>query len=108
MLPENKTQKNASNRISAAPEMALLRGTDDPFNCVAEELALVEHNLVRAIRSREPDLTQISAHLVHSGGKRVRPMVTLLAYLAFGGKRIQDIVDIATAGQGIRVQEVRT
>jgi geranylgeranyl pyrophosphate synthase len=53
--------------------------------------------LTRAIRSRERDLTNISAHLVHSGGKRVRPMVTLLAYLAFGGKRIQDIVDIATA-----------
>jgi octaprenyl-diphosphate synthase len=60
-------------------------------------LQLVEENLIRAIRSRERDLTNISAHLVHSGGKRVRPMVTLLAYLAFGGKRIQDIVDIATA-----------
>jgi octaprenyl-diphosphate synthase len=42
-------------------------------------------------------LTDISAHLIHGGGKRVRPMVTLLAFLAFGGKRIQDIVDIATA-----------
>ena len=72
-------------------------GADDPFNCVAEELQLVEENLLRAIRSREADLTNISAHLVYSGGKRVRPMITLLAYFAFGGKRIQDIVDIATA-----------
>ncbi|HKY08427.1 MAG TPA: polyprenyl synthetase family protein [Candidatus Binatia bacterium] len=75
----------------------MLFGPDDPFQCVAEELQLVEENLTRAIQSRERDLTNISAHLVHSGGKRVRPMVTLLAYLAFGGKRIQDIVDIATA-----------
>ena len=77
--------------------LSLLHGADDPFNCVADELQLVEENLIRAIRSRERDLTNISAHLVHSGGKRVRPMVTLLAYFAFGGNRVQDIVDIATA-----------
>ncbi|HEX2931494.1 MAG TPA: polyprenyl synthetase family protein [Candidatus Binatia bacterium] len=75
----------------------LLHGTDDPFNCVTKELQLVEENLFRAVRSRERDLTDISAHLIQGGGKRIRPMVTLLAYFAFGGHRIQDIVDIATA-----------
>jgi octaprenyl-diphosphate synthase len=58
---------------------------------------LVEENLSRAIRSRENELTDISEHLICGGGKRVRPMVTLLAYLAFGGKQTRDIVDIATA-----------
>jgi geranylgeranyl pyrophosphate synthase len=77
--------------------ISLLRGADDPFNCVSDEIQLVEESLNRAIRSREQGLTDISAHLVQSGGKRVRPMITLLAYFAFGGKRIQDIVDIATA-----------
>ncbi len=57
----------------------------------------MEENLARAIRSREQALTDIAAHLIHGGGKRVRPMVTLLAFLAFGGKPTQDIVDIATA-----------
>jgi geranylgeranyl pyrophosphate synthase len=75
----------------------LLHGSKDPFSCVSAALELVEENLSRAIRSREPDLSEISAHLIHSGGKRVRPMVTLLAYFAFGGERTQDIVDIATA-----------
>jgi octaprenyl-diphosphate synthase len=42
-------------------------------------------------------LTDIAAHLIDGGGKRVRPMVTLLAHLACGGKGTQDIVDIATA-----------
>ena len=74
-----------------------LQGANDPFSYVTEELKLVEDNLVKAIRSREPKLTDISGHLICGGGKRVRPMVTLLAYLAFGGKRSQDIVDIATA-----------
>lgn len=99
LIHEPKTQKLESDRkvVPTAPDIALLCGADDPFGCVAEELKLVEENLIRAIRSRERDLTDISAHLVHSGGKRVRPMVTLLAYRAFGGKRVQDIVDIATA-----------
>ena len=75
----------------------LLHGSKDPFACVSEGLERVEENLARAIRSREQDLTDISAHLILSGGKRVRPMVTLLAYSAFGGQDTQDIVDIATA-----------
>src|SRR5438105_108373 len=74
-----------------------LQGAGDPFSYVSDELELVEKNLGRAIRSREQDLSDIAAHLIQSGGKRVRPMVTLLAYFAFGGERIQDIVDIATA-----------
>ena len=75
----------------------LLHGSKDPFACVSEGLERVEENLARAIRSREQDLTDISAHLILSGGKRVRPMVTLLAYSAFGGQDTQDIVDIAPA-----------
>jgi geranylgeranyl pyrophosphate synthase len=74
-----------------------LQGAGDPFSYVSEELELVEDNLKRAIRSREQILTDIAAHLIYGGGKRVRPMVTLLAFLAFGGKRTKDIVDIATA-----------
>jgi octaprenyl-diphosphate synthase len=74
-----------------------LQGANDPFSYVAEELQLVEKNLMRAIRSREQALTDIAAHLIEGGGKRVRPMVTLLAYFGFGGKHTQDIVDIATA-----------
>jgi len=74
-----------------------LQGANDPFSFVGNELRLVEENLVRAIRSREHELTDISGHLIYGGGKRVRPMVTLLAYEAFGGNHIADIVDIATA-----------
>ena len=75
----------------------MLKGLNDPFSYVSDELGLVEANLTRAIRSREQELTDISGHLIVGGGKRVRPMVTLLAYAAFGGKRVKDIVDIATA-----------
>jgi geranylgeranyl pyrophosphate synthase len=74
-----------------------LKGAIDPFNCVTEELELVEQSLTRSIRSSERSLTEISSYLIHGGGKRIRPMVTLLAFRLFGGKRINDIVDIATA-----------
>ena len=74
-----------------------LRGKCDPFSSVNAELELVEKNLTHAIRSREQMLTDISGYLIHGGGKRVRPLITLLSFLALGGKKTRDIVDIATA-----------
>jgi octaprenyl-diphosphate synthase len=86
---------------AAAPEIERkipsFSEASDPFSYVSSELNLVEQSLARAISSREQSLTDIAAHLIGGGGKRVRPMVTLLAFLAFGGKRTKDIVDIATA-----------
>lgn len=78
-------------------KMPSFRGAVDPFTCVAEELELVEQSLTRSIRSSESALTEIASHLIHGGGKRIRPMVTLLAFKVFGGKRVDDAVEIATA-----------
>jgi octaprenyl-diphosphate synthase len=69
----------------------------DPLKSVARELDLVEQTLAQAICSREQNLTDIAGHLINGGGKRVRPMVTLLTHLGLGGKGSQDIVDIASA-----------
>lgn len=79
------------------PKASLSRGLIDPFTCAATELDLVEESLKRSIRSAERTLTDISSHLIMGGGKRIRPMVTLLAFKAFGGKKVRDIVEIATA-----------
>ena len=96
------TRPKPVKRVSAIPSavprrIPSLRGAGDPFSYVSEELDLVEKNLAKAIRSREQALTDIAAHLILGGGKRIRPVVTLLAFLAFDGKRTQDIVDIAAA-----------
>ena len=69
----------------------------DAFKSVARELDLVEQNLARAIVSREQGLTGIAGHLIDGGGKRIRPLVTLLSHLALGGDGSRDIIDIATA-----------
>lgn len=78
-------------------EASSFGGAVDPFTCVAEEMELVEQNLARSIRSDESALTEISSHLIHGGGKRIRPMVTLVAFKLFTGRRVADVIDIATA-----------
>ncbi len=64
---------------------------------IAQALDLVEQRIQAQLRSREPLLTEISTYLVGSGGKRVRPAVTLLVYRACGGRALDAIVDVATA-----------
>lgn len=104
-LPTESSLLHENKRKTAGPSFvadlvrkaAPFRGAIDPFACVAEELELVERNLTRSIRSSEHALTEISSHLIHGGGKRVRPLVTLLAFKLFSGKEVDDIVDIATA-----------
>ena len=48
-------------------------------------------------RSRESEITDIASHLIGGGGKRIRPVITLLTFNAFHGKREEDAVDIAAA-----------
>jgi octaprenyl-diphosphate synthase len=64
---------------------------------IADALDLVEARLAERVRSREPLLAEISTYLIGSGGKRVRPTVTLLVYRACGGRAWGDIIDVAAA-----------
>ena len=52
------------------------------------ELGLVEDALGKAVASDVVLLSTASEHIIHSGGKRVRPRVVLLSYKAVGGKDI--------------------
>lgn len=69
----------------------------DQYGPVARQLRMVEQRLLDCMRSKEPELTEISSELIKGGGKRLRPMLTLLVFNAFGGKREDDAVDIAAA-----------
>jgi octaprenyl-diphosphate synthase len=64
---------------------------------VAEELARVERKIRDSVVSEEPLLTDIATYVIAAGGKRIRPMVTLLAFQALGGEDVQQAVDLATA-----------
>lgn len=69
----------------------------DQYGPVARQLRQVEQRLLDCMRSKEPELTEISSELIKGGGKRLRPMLTLLVFNTFGGKREDDAVDIAAA-----------
>ena len=57
----------------------------------------MEEKLATTIGSTVPTLSDIAAHLIEGGGKRVRPTVILLAFNAFKGQREEEILEVATA-----------
>ncbi len=64
---------------------------------VAEELSLVESRLKECSRADIDMLSEIASYVVESGGKRMRPIVTLLSFKVVGGTDIKKAVDMATA-----------
>jgi octaprenyl-diphosphate synthase len=69
-------------------------GWDGP---ISEELEMVEDEIRRNVRSQQEMLTEISMHIIGSGGKRIRPGVSLLAYHAVGGQKPEEVISIAAA-----------
>lgn len=64
---------------------------------IKDELQMVEQEIHRSIRSEQPVLTEICDYVISSGGKRMRPGVTILSYLASGGKDVSEAIKIAAA-----------
>src|SRR5438309_11656790 len=64
---------------------------------VANELALVEARIRQSNVTEEPLLHDIARYVIESGGKRTRPIVTLLAFRALGGTEVRRAVDLAAA-----------
>jgi len=68
-------------------------GTDT----IQEGLTAIEEHLLSVVDSEIDVLQDASAHILTSGGKRIRPQMSLLAYLASGGQNLDDVVPIAAA-----------
>src|SRR5256712_3986092 len=64
---------------------------------VAPEMALVEAKIRQSIVSEEPLLHDIARYVIEAGGKRIRPMVTLLAFRALGGTDAAQAIHLAAA-----------
>lgn len=82
------SQLDESARRGVRPERAQAALADVPR--LAESLAALEQELTLATEDAEERLRAAARHLVSAGGKRIRPMVTLLGCGACGG-------DMATA-----------
>lgn len=64
---------------------------------IKDELSKVDQEIRRSIHSEQPVLTEICDYVLSSGGKRMRPGVTILSYLANGGKEVSEAIKIAAA-----------
>jgi octaprenyl-diphosphate synthase len=62
-----------------------------------EGVDAVEEILLGSIDSEVDLLNEASRHILHSGGKRIRPQVALLAYLAAGGNDQLEAAPMAAA-----------
>ena len=60
-------------------------------------LEAVEERLHSVVESDVAILDEASRHIIESGGKRVRPRLVFLSYLAAGGKEIESAVSLAAA-----------
>jgi octaprenyl-diphosphate synthase len=64
---------------------------------IADGLAAIDELLVTVVDSEVQTLHEASVHILTSGGKRVRPQMALLAYLAAGGEEMDEVIPVAAA-----------
>jgi len=64
---------------------------------IGKQLAEVEETLEKAVASDVEPLSKASKHIIRGGGKRLRPRVVLLSYLAAGGRDASSAVSLAAA-----------
>jgi geranylgeranyl pyrophosphate synthase len=71
--------------------------TNTVTETVQRGIEAVETTLMAAVDSEIELLNDASRHILTSGGKRLRPHVALLSYLAAGGENVDEVVPMATA-----------
>ena len=64
---------------------------------IGEGMEAVEETLEQVVSTDIETLQDASVHIITSGGKRIRPRLVLLSYLACGGKDLADVYDLAAA-----------
>lgn len=66
-------------------------------DAIEKGLDAIEDHLLEAVNSDVAVLHDASAHILTSGGKRVRPQMSFLAYLAAGGENLDEVLPVAAA-----------
>ena len=64
---------------------------------LGDHLARVEEVLVRAVTVEEAFLTEVAGHLIHAGGKRLRPALVVASAVAAGAEVTDRVVEGAAA-----------
>lgn len=66
-------------------------------DAIEKGLDAIQDHLLAAVNSDVAVLHDASAHILTSGGKRIRPQMSLLAYMAAGGENLDEVLPIASA-----------
>lgn len=77
--------------------MVMNIATETVSESLQRGLEAVETILMTAVDSEIELLNEASRHILGSGGKRLRPHVALLSYLAAGGEDVEEAVNMAAA-----------
>lgn len=64
---------------------------------ITDGLRAIDELLVAVVDSDVQTLHEASVHILTSGGKRIRPQMALLAFLAAGGTDIERVIPVAAA-----------
>lgn len=64
---------------------------------IQEGMEAVEMKLRSVVESDIQLLTDASRHIIASGGKRLRPQIAIMAYLAAGGEEWHEVISLASA-----------
>ncbi len=67
------------------------------YSPIKSELADVEKEIAEVVHSDNAELDEMCTYVVTSGGKRIRPALCILSYLACGGKDPQRAVRMGSA-----------
>ena len=72
------------------------------FPGAEDHLALIDERLLAAVTTDDAQLTEMTSHLIRAGGKRLRPMLGVLA-AATGGEVTVDVIDGGVAVELVQV-----
>ncbi|MCB9003870.1 MAG: polyprenyl synthetase family protein, partial [Ardenticatenaceae bacterium] len=64
---------------------------------INQGMLAIDQYMEEVVGSQVEVLQDASIHIVTSGGKRLRPKMALLAYLAAGGQQLQEVIGLAAA-----------
>ena len=67
------------------------------YSSIKDELAEVEKEITKVVHSANAELDEMCTYVITSGGKRIRPALCILSYLACGGKDVVKAIRMGSA-----------
>lgn len=64
---------------------------------ISREFRLLDEEIVKRTRSREKELNGVIDYILSPGGKRIRPAILILSYLASHGNDVRKVIPLAAA-----------